>query len=348
VVFHYRPRVPATEKRTELFVGLFVFIGLVLLGGLIVQFGRFSDHFGSYYAVNVVFDDASGVIKGSEVRMGGAQIGRVAKLPELNAAVQVEVELAINEKTRIPAGSKYRIDSASLLGDKLIVVVPPQERTGDFVKADSRHIGSGATGLDALQNNAEIVSRDVVTMVKDAQITMIKVEAAVDEIRIAGQQLKEAVGKVNSSLLAEKNLARFDQTLGNLAELSENWKDVSGSLEPTLADAREAIGQLREAATAAEKTLKTADETMADLKPALAEVPAAVNNISRTAKKAGDALDRMEEGEGLLGTVTSDEEVSTDAKVFVRNLRRYGILRYRNDKIPAEDDPRHRYRGKRR
>ena len=38
----------------------------------------------------------------------------------------------------------------------------------------------------------------------------------------------------------------------------------------------------------------------------------------------------------------------TDAKVFVRNLRRYGILRYRNDEIPPEDDPRNRYRGKRR
>ena len=61
-------------RRTELFVGAFLFIGLSLLGALILQFGRFQDYFGKQYPVTVVFEDASGLIKGSEVRMGGAEV----------------------------------------------------------------------------------------------------------------------------------------------------------------------------------------------------------------------------------------------------------------------------------
>ncbi len=106
-----------SEKRTETIVGAFLLIGLLLLGGLILQFARFKEHFGGYYTVTVVFDDASGLIKGSEVRMGGARIGRVAELPELNEDVRVEVEVAVNNSIRIPAGSSFQINSATLLGD---------------------------------------------------------------------------------------------------------------------------------------------------------------------------------------------------------------------------------------
>ena len=339
---------PNSDKRSELQVGLFIFIGLALLAGLIIQFGRFADFFGGSYPITVVFDDASGVIKGSEVRMGGARIGRVAKLPVLNDAVRVEVELAITDGIQIPAGSAFQIESATLLGDKLIVIIPPEVKTGLFIAAGSRHRGAGPTGLDALQNTAQTVSKDVVRILGEAEATLTKIDTAVEEIHTASRQVTEAVSKVNRSILAKENLAHFDRTLANLADVSDQWKEASGQLEPTIADAREAIGGIQAAAARAEATLQHADEAITGLKPALEGVPAAVSHISDTAKKAGDALDRMEEGKGLLGTVANDPEVSTDAKVFISNLRRFGILRYRNAEPVPEDDPRNRYRGKRR
>lgn len=336
------------EKRTELTVGVFVLIGLVLLAGLIIQFTRFEDWFGGRYHMTIVFEDASGLIKGSEVRMGGARIGKVAGTPQLNKAVEVEVGLSINEGVGIPAGSIFRIDSASLLGDKLVVVIPPDERTTVMLAPDSRHHGSGATGIDALQNNAEIVSRKVVEMMETAEGTITSIDAAVVEIRAASIQVNEAVAKVNRSLLAEQNLERIDQTIENVASLTRQWDQASGEIEPTLAEAREAVTAIKQAAAKAEATLETADQTFTKLQPALAEIPTAVKKFSSTADKAGDALDRMEQGKGLLGTVANDEEVSTDAKVFVRNLRRHGILRYQDKETAEEEDPRDRFRSRRR
>ena len=320
----------ATKKRTEVLVGLFLLIGFLMLGGLVLQFGKFSDHLRGQYSLTVVFDDASGVIKGSEVRMGGAKIGQVADLPELNDAVQVEVRLAIREAIRIPAGSTFQINSATLLGDKLIVVVPPLDRSLGFIAPGSRLSGSGPTGLDALQNSAENVGRDAVRILKQAEVTLAKVDGAVLEIQTASKQLGEAVGKINRTVLSDKNLAQLDTTLENLATTTQDWKTASAKLEPTLEEAREAMQAVRNAAGGAEKTLKSADQALAEAKPALTKLPKAVDNFSATTAKAGEALDRMKRGEGLLGALATDNDVALDAKAFMRNLRRHGILHYRD------------------
>lgn len=329
---------PATKKRTELFVGLFIFTGLFLLGGLVLQFGKFSDKLRGHYGLTVVFDDASGVIKGSEVRMGGARIGRVARLPELNQAVQVEVELSISSAIRIPAGSAFQINSATLLGDKLIVVIPPDDRSGGSIAPDSRLTGAGPTGLDAIQNNAEIVSRDVMRILKEAEATLGKVDGAVDDIKSASKQLNESVTKVNGSLLADKNLTNFNTTLDNLAATTGKWKEASDKLDPALTEAREAIQEIKNAAAKTQKTMQSADQTLAGIRPALNKLPKALDEFSSTVGKAGDALDRMKRGEGLLGALASDNDVALDAKAFMRNLRQYGIFRYR-DGVTQQQQP---------
>lgn len=271
--------------------------------------------------------------------MGGAKIGQVADLPELNDAVQVEVRLAIREAIRIPTDSMFQINSATLLGDKLIVVVPPEDRSRGFIAPGSRLTGSGAAGLEALQSSAASVGRDVERMLKQAELTLTQVDGAVADIQIASKQLGEAVGKINRTVLAEKNLAHLDTTLENLATTTADWKAASAKLEPTLGEAREAIEAVRNAADGAEKTLKSADQAFASVKPAMAKLPKAVDTFSATTAKAGEALDRMKRGEGLLGALATDNDVALDAKAFMRNLRRHGILRYRDSSDPAPKKP---------
>lgn len=331
---------PGAKKHTEVYVGLFLFIGFSVLAGLILQFGKFGDRLRGHYPLTVVFDDASGVIKGSEVRMGGAKIGQVADLPELNDSVRVEVLLSIRNSIRIPAGSTIQINSATLLGDKLIVVIPPADRSFGFIKPGSRLEGAGPTGLDALQNNAETVARDAARILKQAEGTIASVDVAVANIQDASKKLGEAVGKINQSLLTDKNLTHVESTLENLAITTAQWKETGTKLDPLLGEAREAITAIRSAADGAGKTLKTADQTLAAVKPALSRIPKAVDEFSSTSAKAGEALDRMKRGEGLLGALATDNDVALDAKAFMRNLRQYGIFRYQNPEPKPADKSR--------
>src|SRR3954462_13488096 len=114
----------ATQNRgLEFKVGAFVFVGLALLAALVVQFGRVGEGFKTYYALTVRFSDASGLLKGSDVLLAGAKIGRVSGGPRLvKAGNGVEVPLRIYDYVNIPAGSKFSVGSSGLLGDRFVNV----------------------------------------------------------------------------------------------------------------------------------------------------------------------------------------------------------------------------------
>jgi phospholipid/cholesterol/gamma-HCH transport system substrate-binding protein len=336
------------EKRTEIIVGLFMLVGLLFLAGLILQFGRLGDHFRGHYPLSVVYDDASGVIKGSDVRMGGAKIGKVAEHPELNDKLKVQVELRIDERVKIPVGSQFQIESATLLGDKLIVITPPEEISGEFIPAGTRLPGAGPTGLEALQENAVKFTEDAREMIVQAEGALKNLDGAVTDIRGATTGLNELIAKISDRILSEDNLGRVDRSMADLEEAIGSIKEAGVGLAPAVAEARDAIGSIKNAADGAQNTLAKADEKIDALGPAIEEVPGAVRALGQVADKAAGAIDQMESGEGLLGTLAYDREVSTDAKVFIGNLRRYGILRYRDAEMAKENDPRNRYRGRRR
>ena len=324
------------KKNTEALVGVFIFVGLALLGILIVQFGRFGDRFVNKYELTVVFADAAGLIKGSEVRMGGAKIGKVSNTPALNEQTQVEVELEIVDKIKIPEGSLFQIASATILGDKLVIVTPPEEPYSAYIKPDTLIVGGGPSGLDAIQDNAVAVSRDARRLLTQAEATIGKIDNAIGDFRTATQELTVTLQKVNRSVLSEDNLNKIDATLANLEQ-------ASGSLPDTVDGAKDAIASFKRATESAEQTFAQATERIEELEPALKDVPKAVASISRAADQAASTLSKVESGDGLIGTLAYDKEVSDDAKTFIKNLKQQGILRYR-DKEQPENDPRTRFR----
>ena len=344
---------PTPTKRTELFVGLFIFAGCILLGGLVLQFGKFKDRLSGNYNLTITFEDASGVIKGSDVRMGGAKIGQVSRLPELNREIRVEVQLSIRDEIRIPSGSTFHIESATLLGDKLIVVTPPLEKPGTFISPASNLPGEGLTGLDAIQNNAEELSNDALRIVKTIEGTLGKIDLAVNEIRDASSQLNKSMEKINDGFLSDKNLQRIDLTLDNISTTTATWESASRQLEPAVIEGRATIASLQQAANKASDTFIEANRTLEAFRPSLAKIPIAVDQFAGTTRKAGVTLDRINAGEGLLGALAADNDVAVDAKTFMRNLKNHGILRYRNDgpaglksPPPVETKPNFGIRGK--
>ncbi|MGE9266557.1 MAG: MlaD family protein [Verrucomicrobiales bacterium] len=339
---------PKPEKRTETLVGAFLLFGLLTLTYLIAQFGQLGDLLRGSYELSVVFQEASGVIKGSAVRLGGTKIGQVKTEPELTPDARARVTLAIDEDIKLPANSVFQITTAGFLGDKEIIVTPPDSLGREHIEPGSELQGGGPGGLELLQSEAEAIVSDARVLMKDARAAMLKMDHALSEISGVATRLGDGIDTINRDVLSTENLANLQKSLAHFEKSTRELGQLRQDLQPLLAESQTTLQSIRKAADSADATFQDARSEIARLEPTLEKMPAAVDSITRSADEASATLSQIREGEGLLGTLTDNKEVKTDTETFLKNLRKYGILRYRDAETAAENDPRDRFRGKRR
>ena len=342
------------SKKTETLVGLFLFLGLSILAGIILLFGNISNYFKDNYEVKVSFTEASGIIEGSTVRLRGVKIGEVGEQPKLTGGSMIQVVLDIEDRYKIDQEAVFQIEQAGIIGDKEIIITPPMQSSMMFLSAGAEVMGSQAGGLELLQNEAEAIAGDARMLLGDAKGAMAKLESSLDEIHVAVVQMGETMrsvdsvvlkmGKtmdtVNEGLLTEENVGAFGSTLANLNEASASFVEIGGKIDPVMADLRLAIGEIRE-------TGETAKTTITKMDPALEKLPGVLTSLEKTANRATAAIDKVDSNDGALGALVSDEELKKDLKDFVRNLKKNGVLRYK-DADEEEEDPRDRFQGRRR
>ena len=313
------------KQRTDLWVGLFVFMGLAIMGALVVQFGRFSDRLRETYYVHVTYQDAGGIVRGSPVKLSGAKVGVVSDDPKLNLKYSgVTVLLEIHSDKKIPAGSSFSIASSGLMGDSYIRILGPKELTGEYIKPDAKIVGDAAGGLDKLRETAGELS-------DQAKLVMEDVRAAVADVRKAVQSLNRAANKIENGLLSDENVANFKDTLADLKKTGENFKAASTKLEPLFDSGKEAIDEAKSAFTKAGETFDMATAVIKKAEPAMEKLDPAVTELKETLAKINAAIDKITEGPGTTAALISDKELKKNLESFISNLNKHGILRYKND-----------------
>jgi phospholipid/cholesterol/gamma-HCH transport system substrate-binding protein len=246
-----------SDKNLELKVGAFVIVGLAVLAGLLVQFGRLGEGFQDYYQLLVKFPDASGLLKGSDVLLAGAKIGHVSGGPRLAESGQgVEVPLRIFGFVKIPAGSRFTVGSSGLLGDRFVAVTAPQRITQDFVPKNSVIEGTRETGIDDLTKQGG---------------------ALVEDLRNAVQNVNNMITKLNEEALSQTNL-------DNIKAAVENLNTVTTSLSTSIA---KVDGVLDKASGAMDSTKKAADDLPAAIADARKTIQAATDLIQKASTGKG-------------------------------------------------------------
>jgi phospholipid/cholesterol/gamma-HCH transport system substrate-binding protein len=237
------------DRGLELKVGIFVAVGLTILAALVVQFGRLGEGFKTYYPLTAHFADASGLLKGSDVLLGGAKIGRVSGVPRLVASGQgVDVPLRIYDYVKIADGSHFTVGSSGLLGDKFVTVTPPPGQPRSYLAHGARVEGMRERGLDDL-------TREGGALIKDLRGTVAKIDSTFD--------------RLNAQALSKENMDHLQQTFDNLskttAALSESSKkidEVLGKADETMTSAKGAADKVQVAAADAGKTIQAAGKVM--------------------------------------------------------------------------------------
>ena len=235
------------ERGLELKVGIFVFAGLAILAALVVQFGRVGEGFKTYYDLKIRFSDASGLLKGSDVLMGGAKIGRVSGGPRL-VGQGVEVALRIYDYVKIPVASKFTVGSSGLLGDRFVSVTPPAGQAATYIAKNAVVEGVRETGLDDLTREGSFLVKDLRGTVQNVSTTVLRLN-------------NQAFSDANMQNL-KSSIEHLNQITGSLAESSKKIDGVIAKADVTLSSTKKAADDLQLAVADARKTIQAAGQVM--------------------------------------------------------------------------------------
>ncbi|MDC8757988.1 outer membrane lipid asymmetry maintenance protein MlaD [Janthinobacterium fluminis] len=140
------------RKSLDVWVGLFVVLGVVALMFLALKAGNMSTlSFAKTYAVTAKFDNIGGLRPQAAVKGAGVVVGRVAKISFDDKHYQALVTLNLEEGYKFPKDSSAKILTAGLLGEQYIGI----EAGGDvnnLVAGDKISRTQSATVLEDLIN----------------------------------------------------------------------------------------------------------------------------------------------------------------------------------------------------
>ena len=319
---------PKPREFTSTLVGLFLFVGLLIVGLIIIQFGKFQRGRVPRYDLFLSFTDATGILQGSDVRLGGAKVGIVAGTPTLNETFdRVRVHALINEGVKLPRNAEITTAGAGLLGDKYISIQVPAgtdpEKVGYFRDGESVE-GISAGSLTSLQMKVEELSVRAGNTLTDVQGGVTRITVAVDEFEKVAHNVNIALDKFNTGVLSDANLADMRSSVQNLRKTSENFAAASEKLGPTLDKGGKAMDNI-------DATLADIRSVFQELKPVTEQVKVSVDHIGAAATSLDRGVKRMTSGEGLMPALINDRNLRLEFQDLISNLRQRGVLFYRDN-----------------
>jgi phospholipid/cholesterol/gamma-HCH transport system substrate-binding protein len=282
------------EHLTQLRVGIFMAIGLIAIALMVVYFGRFGESIHGSYRIRVEYPNASGIYKGASVLLAGAKVGSVENnpviLPDMDG---VYVNLKINEEVKIPSAAQFTIGSSGLLGDRFVQInLDKDAKSSPPLEAEAVVKGKGESGIGDVTERAAVLLSDI--------------QEAVGNINKIAQ-------KLNTDVFKEATIANLNATLSNLKETSSSFAETSKKFDGVVKKAEGAI-------ETGQQTFVSAKGAADELKKSIIDIRFDIRSVVRQAKQ----------GRGALGVLLSDREMAENLKALVANLRRNGILWYKD------------------
>ncbi len=110
------------KSTIELYVGIFVIIGLVCSAYLVTEIGQLKTR--DNYSVFAYFSSVAGLKKGASVEMAGVKIGSVTSVVLDTEKLLAKVELSINKKVKLSEDVIASVKTSGIIGDKYISLSP--------------------------------------------------------------------------------------------------------------------------------------------------------------------------------------------------------------------------------
>lgn len=159
------------KARLELKVGIFVFLGLMILVTFVLLIGDFKT-WALGYKINFIFNFVNGVKVGAPVRFAGVDVGEVKDIKFIFAPGEQKTKVKIvgwvKKDAKIPSDSTVWVNTLGLLGEKYVEIMPGRDYSR-FLTEGQTLIGSDPIAMHEVAQLAKTIAQDI-----DESIVKIK------------------------------------------------------------------------------------------------------------------------------------------------------------------------------
>lgn len=227
--------------RSEIKVGIFVIVGLIILLLSILLLGGDQMFLANTYQLKAKFEEVQGLAKGSVVSLAGLPVGNVKNLEFAPGTMQLIVTLDIDQEfqNRITEGSLASVKTQGALGDRYVFIEPgplegnplpkgaevPTSDTGDLMEVISERSKDLANIVDVINETHTLLK--AVNHEGRSALMMQNMVAATGEMKTF---MNEARGLVKDLRGRNENEGKLKQSLTHLSNILEKVDRGDGTL----------------------------------------------------------------------------------------------------------------------
>jgi len=233
-------------------LGIFIFIGTILLVLAIFLIGSKDSLFSDNIFIKSYFDNVEGLRTGAAVRLNGLNVGSVShvRLLEINQ-YRVEVTMRINRDVSqfIRLDSEAAIETEGIIGSKIIVITPGS-------KGNATILDGGVIMSQSAVNMNQIIleTQDIMTYMKEltrefAQVLgkINKGEGTIGKLVNDDQLYLETVKIVQSADTSLNTMVdRLEKMSGFIIGLGTSVEGIVGNVDSAAIDLRNLISSIEE------------------------------------------------------------------------------------------------------
>jgi len=284
------------KRGSEVWVGVFVVIGILLLALLTMRVEKFQIGRETGYVVNILFDSAAGLDRNAPVRVAGVHVGNVEKVALEKGKAKVTFRLP--PQVILYQDGKAYLKSEGFLGEKYVEVTPGTPGFPRVPPDGSIEQGAPPADFEQVLSSMSTIREDL----KEVTRPIGDILRAIDAKKVEG--MVNNLNKFSSELTgmskeAKETIRKAKDTFSLVEEIGDKVKKGEGTLGKLIAD--ETMYQ------EAKKTVETAR--------------VAAESVKQAADTLKNLSDKIEKGEGTLGKLIQDESLYQEAKETIQSMK---------------------------
>ncbi len=284
------------RKSSEVWVGIFVVIGILILAGMTLKIEKFRIGKEKGYRVYVNFDSAGGLDKNAPVRVAGVHVGNVERVALEQG--KAKVALRLPKDLILYKDAKGYLKTEGFLGERYVEVTPGTPGAPKVEPDGKIEQGAAPADIETFISKMGEVREDIKEVTKPLgemlkAIDPKKIEGMVNNLNTFSSQLSHVAKD------SEETIQKAKGAFASLEDIGEKVKKGEGTLGKLITD--DSVYQ------EAKKTVEAAKEAAESLKGSL-----------DTLKSVSE---KIEKGEGSLGKLIQDESLYQEAKEAIQSVK---------------------------